>query len=175
MHNRLVIAFWFVAAVSCVALSMGAKADAKRYAIIMEALGKSNEIRPQQLDDLEEFLAGTGTPRAEAQEAISTALRAPFLKSTAVIDVVPLARDIGAVMGNDIVRETREFLYAFGHGIESILHYCNERNALTAEETTHLRYMDQHEQSSKAWEKALDRLQARFGGSYERLRNTNAR
>ena len=120
-------------------------------------------------------MLGTGTPRPEAQEAILAALRARILNPSAITVVVPLARDIGAVMGNDLVRETREFLYAFGHGTESVIRYCNERNALTVDEINSIRYMDRHGQSSKTLEKAVDRLQTRFDGSYERLRNTNAR
>lgn len=164
-------------AILTAASGVTARADSKRYEILMNALGKSDEptkVSPQRLDDLEEFLSGTGTPRAEAQEAISAALRAPFLKSSAVLEIVPLARDIGAVMGNDIVRETREFLGAFGRGGEAAIRYCMARNALSAEEIIKLRYMDQHAQSLNALGEAVDQLQKRFGGSYERLRATSA-
>ncbi len=56
MHKFVVIAFGFVCAL--MDFSMGAKADAKRYAIIMDALGLHDEFVPQLLGDLEEFLSG---------------------------------------------------------------------------------------------------------------------
>jgi hypothetical protein len=175
MHKCCVVAFGFVAAFSCIVLIIGAKSDAKRYAVILEALGKSNEIQSQRLDDLEEFLSGTGPPRSEAQEVISADLRAPFLKPSATIELVPLVRDISAVAGTNIVWENQKFLNAFGRGAEAVITYCTALNALSATEITSIRYMDQHAQSRKALEKALERLEQRFGGSYERLRNANAR
>jgi hypothetical protein len=161
------------AAFSCMPLSINAKTDSNRYTVLMDALGKSGQVIPQKLDDFEEFLVSTGTSRYEAQEAISEALRAPFLNASAVLQIVPLVRDISAVMGTNIVLETHEFLGSFGHGGEAAIRYCIARNALNAEEIIKLRYMDQHSQSLKALEEAVDRLQKRFGGSYERLRKSN--
>ena len=176
MKKWSVIAFGFGVGLSCTLWPIHAGADAKRYTILMEALGrnKAYEISPQTLDDLEELLVGTGTPRSQAQEAISTALRAPFIKLSAITQIVPLARDIGAVMGTGVDSEIRELIAAFGRGGEAAISYCMARNALSAEEIIKLRYMDQHAQSLNALGEAVDQLQKRFGGSYERLRATSA-
>jgi hypothetical protein len=85
--------------------------------------------------------------------------------------MVPLTRDISAVMGTSIVRETNEFLRAFALG-ESAINYCIARNALSAQEITKLHYLDQHTHSREAIETALARLYERFSGAYERLRKS---
>jgi hypothetical protein len=171
IRKCLVITFGLVATLWCISLSVKAKADAKRYAIIMEALGESNAALPQKLADLEESLVATGTPRPDAQEAISAALRTPFINPPAILQIVALTRDISAVMGTNIVRETDEFLRAFALG-DSAIQYCIARNALSAKDIAKLHYLDQHAHSREALETALRRLQERFSGSYERLRES---
>jgi hypothetical protein len=156
-----------------VSLDAGAaRADAKRYAIMMDALGKSNEVSPQKLEDLEQFLVETGTPRVDAQHVISAVLRAPFLKASGVLQLVPLIRDISAVMGTSIILETDEFLAAFGQNAESAVRYCIGRNALSTTDISKLYYLDHHAHSREALETALTRLQERFTGAYERLRKS---
>jgi hypothetical protein len=167
----MAIAFVLASGFSCVPLTKSALADAQRYAVLMSALGEPNAVLAQKLADLEESFSETGTPRRDAQEAISAALRTPFINPPAILQIVPLTRDISAVMGTSIVQETDEFLRAFALG-DSAIQYCIARNALSAKDIAKLHYLDQHAHSREALETALRRLQERFSGSYERLRES---
>lgn len=153
----------------CVAVvsPLAAIADVKRYSTMMEALGRSGTT-PQQLDDLEAYLSGTGTRPADAEQAIFVVIRNPGIVLGATSTLVPLARDIGAVMGTDIVRETRELTDAMTGNIDTMTRYCLRRNAITAEDAAKMRI----EGNPNGVRLAVDRLLTRFRGKYEQLRAT---
>jgi hypothetical protein len=69
------IIFAFVVELGCMLSSVIANADVERYAVLMTALGEPNAVLAQKLADPEESLVATGTPRPDAQEVISAALR----------------------------------------------------------------------------------------------------
>jgi len=155
----------------CMPLGIHAKADVQRYAIVMEALGRpKDDALAQKLDSLEVFLAKNGTPQPEARQVITTHLRASFLNPSLIPELVALVRDISAVTGTDIVLENGKFLYAFGHGVEALIDYCSALNALSVNDIVGMRRLP-----INAYNLALDRLEQRFSGAYERLRNTNPR
>jgi len=120
------------------------------------------------LDDLEVYLSGTGTRPADAEQAIFVIIRNPGIVLGAASLLVPFARDIGAVMGNDIVRETRELTDAMTGNLDALERYCLSRNAISAEDTAVMR-KDGKPDSVKL---AMDRLSTRFHGKYEQLSAT---
>lgn len=156
---------------AAVFFSWAALADVKRYSTMMEALGRSGTT-PQQLDDLEAYLSGTGTRPADAEQAIFVVIRNPGIVLSYASILVPLARDIGAVMGNDIVRETRELTDALTGNADTLTDYCLSRNAITVEDVTTMLGMMRKGQRPNAAKLAIDRLATRFTGKYEQLRAT---
>jgi hypothetical protein len=138
---------------------------------MMEALGRSGTT-PQQLDDLEAYLSGTGTRPADAEQAIFVVIRNSGIALGAASTLVPLARDIGAVMGNDIVRETRELTDALTRGPNTLIDYCLSRNAITAADVATILEMMRKGGNTNAATLAIDRLTTRFKGKYEQLRET---
>jgi hypothetical protein len=150
----------------------GANADANRYAILMEAFRRGDGIKPQTLDDLEEFLVGTGTPRLEAQEVISAELRAVDVNPSRITEIVPLVRDIGAVTGNNFVSENRQFIDAV-RDVKAFIDYCAALNALSVRDIGDMLTMDRVQGPNKAIALGFDRLKHRFSGFYERLRTNS--
>ena len=159
-------------AIALLGVTLGSiEAESQHYGVVIEALGRSkDDALAQKLDSLEVFLAKNGTPQLEARQVITMQLRASFLKPSVIPETVALVRDISAVTGTDIVLENGKFLYAFGNGVEALIDYCSALNALSVNDIVGMRRLP-----INAYNLALDRLEQRFSGAYERLRNTNPR
>jgi hypothetical protein len=162
--------------IALLSMTLGSiEAESQRYAIVMEALSvPKDDALAAKLDSLEVFLAKNGTPQSEARQVITMQLRASFLKPSLIPELVALVRDISAVTGTDIVWENAKFLDAFGRGPRAVIHYCGDTlNALSAGDVDAMVQMDRDGSPNRVYAFALDRLQQRFSGAYERLRTAN--
>jgi hypothetical protein len=168
----------FLAIVSALlGMTLGSiEAESQRYAIVMESLGlPKDDALAAKLDSLEVFLAKNGTPQSEARQVITMELRSSF-KPSLVPELVALVRDISAVTATDIVWENAKFLDAFGRGPSAVIHYCGDTlHALSPGDVDAMVRMDRDGSLNRLYVFALDRLQQRFSGAYERLRDTNPR
>jgi hypothetical protein len=86
-----------------------AEADPRKYAIIMDALRRTG-VSAQSLDDLESSLIKTGTNPQEAEAAILTIVRNPRMSIELTSQIVPLARDVGAITGIGIASATAQLV-----------------------------------------------------------------
>jgi hypothetical protein len=157
--------------VAFLAVATSAYANPRRYAIVLEALGRSFEISAQSLDDLEASLSGTGTNPREAQAAILAVIRNVRTQDSTTGEIVMLARDIGAIMGTGIVAETGQLVSAITGGYDAMERYGFARNVLSADDAAAMRLMQQHGDHVGMANLLLDRFKLHFGGKYEQLRS----
>jgi hypothetical protein len=142
-------------------------ADPAVYDAVLSALNKPGHDWAVHLDELEKSLILTGTDPAEARAAILATIRDTRVPTGWEIDIVRISRDIGAVMGTGIVRETQLLTNALGAGHTVISEYELSRG-LSAEDIQETRRQMMGASADKI-EFVLSRLKARFGGKYEAL------
>lgn len=122
------------------------------------------------LKSLQDHLRDTGSSAADAHKMISTVIQAvpQGLNPNAGNTIIPLARNIAAGRGTEAPEETTKLTAALTGGVDAMIKYGFELNALSAPQAVMMRDLNEQGRAADAMRIGIAALSAIYSGAFDR-------
>jgi len=154
------------------------EARLRTFNVILKGMGDSGDATAEGLDQVVKGLRNTGTAAEDALKAVQAFARVPGINRGSAATLLPLARDIGAVNGQDIATLGTRMATAFAQGTDAAIKLAFELagpNGLSVAQAASARAFDAQGNRAAAAIVIIDALKKRFDGSFQNSLSDSAK